>query len=77
MAVTLTLTRQEADILAGVLKGEMGNWIEASGTAKTDEDMSRPVPGLQRAEAAEARTALKVAVSLRDRLAEAMREEGL
>jgi hypothetical protein len=75
MAITLTLTRQEADILAEVLKGRMGNWIEASGIAKTDEDMSRPVPELERAKATKARAALKATVSLRDRLAQAMRDE--
>ncbi|HEY0524692.1 MAG TPA: hypothetical protein VGD08_14955 [Stellaceae bacterium] len=75
MAVTLTLSRQEADILADVLHGKMGKWIEASGDAKTDEDMGRPVPAEQRLKAENARAALKATVSLRDRLVHAMQED--
>jgi flagellar hook-basal body complex protein FliE len=75
MAITLTLSRQEADILADVLNGKMGNWIEASGTAKTDEDMSRSVLPEQRLAADKARASLKAAVSLRNRLAQAVKED--
>jgi hypothetical protein len=76
MAITLTLNREEADLLADVLRGEMGHWIEASGRAKTDEDMSRPVSELERAKAEKARAVLRGVMSLRGRLGEAMKKGG-